>query len=1568
MKAKFNFFFIVFLFFAIGCPRAATITWTNTAGGNWSVTNNWTPNQVPGSSDDAVITASGTYIVTLDASATVASLTLGGTSGTQSFLANANTLTLNGASTVGSNGAFNLGGGTLSGTGSFTVNGPFSWSNGTVANTGGVTLNGTSSLSGVGSGTMSLNGLLINGGSLTWSGSGNNLYFYGGTLTNLAAGTLTITADVSALNGGGGGTLGNAGTLKKTTTTGTTTIGSYVEFINSGDVQVQSGTLDVTGGGSATGMFEVSANATLQFDNVYTLNSASSVTGAGTVLMSAGTVTLTGTVSLSGTNIISGGTLAVNTPASMAVTNLILSSGTLSGNGPLAVNGPFSWSNGTVANTGGVTLNGTSSLSGVGSGTMSLNGLLINGGSLTWSGSGNNLYFYGGTLTNLAAGTLTITADVSALNGGGGGTLGNAGTLKKTTTTGTTTIGSYVEFINSGDVQVQSGTLDVTGGGSATGMFEVSANATLQFDNVYTLNSASSVTGAGTVLMSAGTVTLTGTVSLSGTNIISGGTLAVNTPASMAVTNLILSSGTLSGNGPLAVNGPFSWSNGTVANTGGVTLNGTSSLSGVGSGTMSLNGLLINGGSLTWSGSGNNLYFYGGTLTNLAAGTLTITADVSALNGGGGGTLGNAGTLKKTTTTGTTTIGSYVEFINSGDVQVQSGTLDVTGGGSATGMFEVSANATLQFDNVYTLNSASSVTGAGTVLMSAGTVTLTGTVSLSGTNIISGGTLAVNTPASMAVTNLILSSGTLSGNGPLAVNGPFSWSNGTVANTGGVTLNGTSSLSGVGSGTMSLNGLLINGGSLTWSGSGNNLYFYGGTLTNLAAGTLTITADVSALNGSGGGTLGNAGTLKKTTTTGTTTIGSYVEFINNGTLDVQSGTISLAGTHILTNGTLNFGISSATNFGMVDLSGAAALTGTLSANFNAGFLPAVTNSWQIINYTLPSGVFTQTNLPPAAVWTVTTNPTSLTISVLKLVPQLTWTNPANIVYGTALSSAQLDATAKWNGSTVPGSFTYNPLLGTILQSGSNQTLSVSFAPSDPTTYTNAATTVTINVQKAPLGVTATNKSKIYGQNITFTGTGFVAAGLVNGDSVTSASLASAGAISNAPVSGSPYAITITNALGDAGLTNYIIAYTNGLLTVNKAALGITATNRSKTYGQNLTFAGTEFSSSGLQNAETIGTVTLTSAGAISNAPVSGSPYSIVPSAATGGTFTPGNYAITYTNGTLTVNKALLGITANSRGKTYGQNIIFAGTEFVSSPLQNAETIGTVTLTSAGAISNAPVSGSPYSIVPNAASGGTFTPGNYAITYTNGVLTVSPASLGISASNRVKIYGQTVTFAGTEFSASGLQNLETVGTVTLTSAGTISNAPVGSSPYSIVPSAATGGTFTPGNYTIGYTNGALTVNKATLTITANSTNKIVGETLTFAGTEFTTSGLQNSETIGMVTLTSGGAVSTAPAGPYNIVPSAPVGGTFSQGNYSDIFVNGTLTVLGAPELTLTALGSQYVLSFPSVSGQIYQMQSKTNLALAAWSSLGGTINGTGGTVNVTNSIAVPQSFFQLQIMP
>ena len=58
----------------------------------------------------------------------------------------------------------------------------------------------------------------------------------------------------------------------------------------------------------------------------------------------------------------------------------------------------------------------------------------------------------------------------------------------------------------------------------------------------------------------------------------------------------------------------------------------------------------------------------------------------------------------------------------------------------------------------------------------------------------------------------------------------------------------------------------------------------------------------------------------------------------------------------------------------------------------------------------------------------TTATATATINVLPATPTISWTNPANIVYGTALSATQLDATA-----SVPGTFTYTPAAGTVLR-------------------------------------------------------------------------------------------------------------------------------------------------------------------------------------------------------------------------------------------------------------------------------------------------------------------------------------------------------------------------------------------------------------------------------------------------------------------------------------------------------------------------------------------------------
>jgi uncharacterized protein (TIGR02145 family) len=79
--------------------------------------------------------------------------------------------------------------------------------------------------------------------------------------------------------------------------------------------------------------------------------------------------------------------------------------------------------------------------------------------------------------------------------------------------------------------------------------------------------------------------------------------------------------------------------------------------------------------------------------------------------------------------------------------------------------------------------------------------------------------------------------------------------------------------------------------------------------------------------------------------------------------------------------------------------------------------------------------------------------------IAKQDPEITWSNPADITYGTLLSATQLNATAN-----VPGTFEYTPAIGTQLSVGANQDLTVDFTPTDLATYNTASKTVKINVK------------------------------------------------------------------------------------------------------------------------------------------------------------------------------------------------------------------------------------------------------------------------------------------------------------------------------------------------------------------------------------------------------------------------------------------------------------------------------------------------------------------------
>src|SRR5439155_814360 len=95
------------------------------------------------------------------------------------------------------------------------------------------------------------------------------------------------------------------------------------------------------------------------------------------------------------------------------------------------------------------------------------------------------------------------------------------------------------------------------------------------------------------------------------------------------------------------------------------------------------------------------------------------------------------------------------------------------------------------------------------------------------------------------------------------------------------------------------------------------------------------------------------------------------------------------------------------------------------------------------------------------------------INVLKATPTITWSNPADITYGTVLSGTQLNATA-----SVAGTFVYTPPAGTMLQAGNHQLLHMEFIPADSAHYSRVSRDVFIDVSKATPVINWANPSAI----------------------------------------------------------------------------------------------------------------------------------------------------------------------------------------------------------------------------------------------------------------------------------------------------------------------------------------------------------------------------------------------------------------------------------------------------------------------------------------------------------
>jgi hypothetical protein len=208
-----------------------------------------------------------------------------------------------------------------------------------------------------------------------------------------------------------------------------------------------------------------------------------------------------------------------------------------------------------------------------------------------------------------------------------------------------------------------------------------------------------------------------------------------------------------------------------------------------------------------------------------------------------------------------------------------------------------------------------------------------------------------------------------------------------------------------------------------------------------------------------------------------------------------------------------------------------------------------------------SHVLTVTLTPTnAANYTTATATATVTLMVNKATPTITWPTPAAITYGTALSATQLDAS-----STVAGTFTYSPAAKTVLSAGA-QTLSVTFAPTNTTNYTNATASVTLTVNKAVPAITwATPAAITYGTALSAT--------QLNASSTVAGTFTYSPATGTVLTAGSQ---TLSVTFAPTNATNYTTAADSVKLTVNKATptVKLTSSASSVTSGTSVTFTAT----------------------------------------------------------------------------------------------------------------------------------------------------------------------------------------------------------------------------------------------------------------------------------------------------------------------------------------------------------------------------------------------------------
>ncbi|WP_216231761.1 YDG domain-containing protein [Polynucleobacter sp. MWH-Jannik1A5] len=499
-----------------------------------------------------------------------------------------------------------------------------------------------------------------------------------------------------------------------------------------------------------------------------------------------------------------------------------------------------------------------------------------------------------------------------------------------------------------------------------------------------------------------------------------------------------------------------------------------------------------------------------------------------------------------------------------------------------------------------------------------------------------------------------------------------------------------------------------------------------------------------------------------------------------------------------------------------------------------------------------------------------------TATVNAVTSSVTGTTAATGTYPTAINASGVTSTnlANYNVTYVPGAYTITPA-GVLVITMNAATTTYGTAASPTVATIQFATGTGINTTVVTLtksGDTYTDGA--YSITVTPAITDQGVTPVVTGASTTW----NVGAYTNAVSNTNNYNQTGSPFTGVTTITN--------TLTITPAPLAIIVASTSKTYNASaFTAAQASLSSvTGLLNGDTISGYSGVTAGNLGGVTFSGSSIGAINASATtypiNGSVGSGfsNYNVTITNGALTINQAPLVVNGAVTTTQYNGATQTNAAATVTG-LQGSDSVVVSGYATATHVSQGIV---PDVLVASGASAS-----NYSITYNNGSIAITPASLLVTGvANQYAYNGALQTNTGA--SVSGLKGTDTA---TVAGYATATHVSQGIVPDALVATLQSANT---ADYTVTYVQGSLQITPIVITAVVNSATVMYNANSQTTG--FVVTGLKGSD----IAAAASGTATGTNAGTYTSNLVLTTSSDYTVG----AITNGTLTITPAP-LTISA---------------------------------------------------------------